>query len=146
MQVDVQSNRKDIEDRLRDISGHIQGNHEKKMKLEMEDNPEWILAPRIRYLPKKTRCRDGRKGYEDLRAKGSIMERSASPGYQCIRILHLIETLLGGTSVWVRIRYNLNNCKHFHTFLGLSSHDSYNSNIRFVKGRHREWIQKGVSS
>lgn len=79
--VDVQSIIKATEDRSGNSSGCIHGNHDKKRRVEMEDNPEWISTPRTRYAPKRTRCRDGRKGCDELRAKGHIMARSALPGY-----------------------------------------------------------------
>jgi hypothetical protein len=102
--------------------GHINGNHEKRRTVEMEDNPEWISAPRTRSVPRKTGCRDGRKEYEEWRAKGSIMERSASLKHQCDRILHLMERLLGGTGIWERNRYNMNNHRHVHILLSLASY------------------------
>ena len=72
----------------------------------MEDNIAWISAPRTRYESIKADFKYGRKGYDDLRDKGSIMEINASSEHHCNRILHFMEQLLGGMSTRGRNRYN----------------------------------------
>jgi hypothetical protein len=59
--VEVQTNSKDIEDRSGDSLGSINGNHEKRRTIVMEDNTAWISSPRTRYESKKEKCRYGRK-------------------------------------------------------------------------------------
>jgi len=143
--VDVQTNRMDIEAKWGDILGNINGNHEKRRTREMEDNTAWISALRIRYESRQVDCRYGRKGYDYLRDKESIMATNALPTHECVHILHLMEQLLGGMGIRGRNRYNQSNYTQAHSLLHLDPHNSNSSKINLEQGKGREGTKKRIS-